>query len=300
MSLYAHPQKFYDYQFFIGYNLRNIIIYLSKIFLPMLEWFRPAEHSNNTREPLPQQGIICSRIITTRISVCMATFNGECYIKEQISSILKQLSINDEIIISDDYSTDGTLKIVESFEDDRIKIVFNKFSKGYSGNFENAITCSTGNIIFLSDQDDVWLPGKVDKMLSELKKSTFVVSNARFVDNSLHPMGSTFFSLRGGAQGFLNNLYKSRYLGSCMAFKREMFTKLLPFPKNRNLCPHDLWITLIAEFYFKVSTISEPLILYRRHENTVSSGGHISKNGLFKKVLFRSYSLMLVISRLFR
>ena len=233
-----------------------------------------------------------------KISVCMATFNGENYIEAQIASILKQLSQNDELIVSDDYSTDKTLEIVKGLNDERIKIVLNKQAKGYSGNFENAISCASGDFIFLSDQDDIWLDGKVEKMLSLLDRAELVVSNAQFVDKNLNVLNETFFSLRGGKQGLFNNLYKSRYLGACMAFRREMFSKLQPFPKNRDLCPHDLWLTLIGELYFKVKTIKEPLILYRRHGKNVSSGGNLSENRLFRKILFRGYSLLMALSRI--
>lgn len=235
-----------------------------------------------------------------RISVCMATYNGEKYIREQIVSILGQLKQFDELIISDDGSNDGTLEIVRSFNDDRIKIVYNSLGKGYSQNFENAIKSALGEIIFLSDQDDVWFGDKVEKMLVLLEDSQLVVSNAQFVDENLDLIKETFFSLRGGQRGFLNNLYKSRYLGACMAFRKEIYSKLFPFPSNRNLCPHDLWITLIAEFYFKVSTIDEPLIYYRRHGENVSTGGSFSENTIYKKIYFRCYSLLKVMTRLFK
>lgn len=235
-----------------------------------------------------------------RISVCMATFNGEKYIQAQISSILKQLSPYDELVVSDDFSTDKTLDIVKLFKDDRIKIVFNKLDKGYSGNFENSINFASGEIIFLSDQDDIWIDGKVKKMLGILENSELVVSNAQFVDKNLNLLNTTLFSLRGGKQGFFSNVYKSRYLGACMAFKREILGKLLPFPNNRKLCPHDLWISLIAEFYFKVEIMTEPLILYRRHDKNVSSGGNRSGNSVFRKILFRVYSMLMVISRILK
>lgn len=235
-----------------------------------------------------------------RVSVCMAAFNGGEYIHAQICSILMQLSDFDELIVSDDYSSDDTVSIVRGIADKRIKLVFNELSKGYSGNFENAIRHAIGDVIFLSDQDDVWVEGKVEKMLKSLEHCDFVVSDARFVDKDLNIKGETFFSLRGGGAGFFHNLYKSRYLGACMAFRRTVLVKLLPFPARRNLCPHDLWITLVAEFYFKVQVITEPLILYRRHGNNVSGGGSGSGNGVFAKILFRVYSFFTVLSRFYK
>ena len=230
----------------------------------------------------------------------MATYNGEKFIQEQVSSILWQLSPCDELIISDDNSTDKTLDVIRMFEDDRIKIFVNELDKGYSGNFENAISKASGDLIFLSDQDDVWVAGKIQQMCAHLNSSELVVCNAEYVDEKLRPMNLTLFSLRGGRKGFFSNIYKSRYLGACMAFRRELLVKLLPFPKKRKLCPHDLWISLIAEFYFKVTLIEQSLVLYRRHGENVSSGGSGSKNSGFKKIEFRVYSIFMVLSRIFK
>lgn len=235
-----------------------------------------------------------------KISVCMAVFNGEKYIQEQISSILEQLSPFDELIVSDDGSKDKTLEIIKAFGDDRIKIVFNECAKGYSGNFENSINNSTGDIIFLSDQDDVWIAGRVGRMVDVLADCDLVVCNAEYVDQYLKPLNQTLFMLRGGKEGFWSNIYKLRYLGACMAFRRGIFERLLPFPENKILCPHDMWIALIGEFYFRVKTIETPLILYRRHAETASTGGYKGNNGLFLMVLFRLYALSMVLGRLFK
>lgn len=235
-----------------------------------------------------------------QISVCMATYNGELYISDQISSILNQLSLHDELIISDDFSTDQTLNIIKSFNDQRIKIVFNKMDVGYAGNFENAINNASGDLIFLSDQDDVWVEDRVKKMTHLLISSNLVVCNADYVDKNLQSLNQTLFSLRGGKKGFGNNLYKLRYLGACMAFRRDIFPKLLPFPKNKVLCPHDMWIALICEFYYKVEITSESLILYRRHGSTTSNGGQKSPHSIARMILFRVYSFAYVLSRFIR
>lgn len=232
------------------------------------------------------------------ISVCIATYNGEKYIKKQIESILPQLSDIDEIIVSDDKSVDSTLKIIKEFSDKRIKIVFNKLERGYTNNFENAINHSSGNFIFLSDQDDVWIDNKVSETLNLLKTCDLVVSDALFVDEKLNNLNYTFFSMRGGKVGFLKNLYKSQYLGACMAFKKEILIKLLPFPERKDLCPHDLWISLIAEFYFKTTVIDRPLIKYRRHGANVSTGGEKSSNSFLRQIQFRLYCFIQILLRL--
>ncbi|URC13102.1 glycosyltransferase [Flavobacterium sp. B183] len=231
------------------------------------------------------------------ISVCLATYNGEKFIKKQIESILHQLCSDDEIIISDDGSVDNTIRIVNGFNDKRIKIVFNKLERGYTNNFENAINHASGNYIFLSDQDDVWMDTKVSKTLELLKNNDFVVSDALFVDTDLNNLNYTYFGIRGGKNGFFQNLYKSQYLGACMAFKREILPRILPFPVKKELCPHDMWISFIAQFYYKATVIKEPLIKYRRHEKNVSTGGKSSENSVFKKLEIRFYCFFQVISR---
>lgn len=232
------------------------------------------------------------------ISVCLATYNGEKYIKAQIESILCQLTTNDEIIISDDGSTDDTLKVLNDFNDSRIKIYFNQGERGYTRNFENSIKNATGKYIFLSDQDDIWCEGKIDKMIFCLETHALVTSDAQFVDENLSELDMTFFQFRGGRSGFLTNLIKSQYLGACLAFRSDILKKLLPFPSNSELCPHDLWISLVAEFYYKVKVINEPLIKYRRHQSNVSTGGLRSTNSIFRKIEFRAYSFFQILLRI--
>jgi len=225
----------------------------------------------------------------------MATYNGEKYIKDQLLSILKQIGSNDEIIISDDLSKDKTIEIIESLKDNRIKIFFNK-NRGYTNNFQNAIQQASGDYIFLSDQDDIWVDNKLKIMSELLLKYDFVVSDAKLVNNKLEYLGSTYFELRGGSEnGFINNLKKLKYIGCCMAFRRIILKKVLPFPNKTQLCPHDFWIALISEFYYKTHVIKEPLLLYRRHSENTSS--HTSETSLIFKIHFRIYSLFKVISR---
>jgi len=236
----------------------------------------------------------------TRLSVCLATYNGEKYIGEQITSILSQLSINDEIIISDDNSTDNTISVIENFHDNRIKIYYNKMEKGYTRNFENALNQSSGEVIFLSDQDDVWIEGKVENVLRELENSTMVVTDAEVVDGNLSTIYKSHFENSGVRSGFWNNFTKTRYIGACMAFKRELLTKALPFPKVQAFCAHDYWLVLVAEFYYSVSLIKTPYLKYRRHGGNASNGGvSKSNNSFMKKIFVRMYCLGKLIGRVF-
>lgn len=224
------------------------------------------------------------------VTVCIATYNGEKYISEQLNSILPQLSLSDEIIISDDHSTDKTLEIIKSFEDNRVKIFMNENKKGYSKNFENAITKAAGDYIFICDQDDVWMDNKVDMMIDALSTTSLVVHNASIVDCDLNLTNNSHFDLYNVKKGFLNNFLKTRYVGACMAFKKDILQKALPFPPNQKLCAYDYWLTLIAEYYFSVALVYEPLIKYRRHDKNASTGGVKSNNTLIKKISMRVYS----------
>lgn len=129
------------------------------------------------------------------ISVCMATYNGAKYIKEQIDSILCQLSDSDELIISDDHSTDVTCEIVNSYCDKRIKLFENTLKKGVTHNFENALVHASGDVIFLADQDDVWLSDKIECMTEFLKQGQYdvVMSNCSMVDSNLRMLKERYF-----------------------------------------------------------------------------------------------------------
>ncbi|MFP5048989.1 glycosyltransferase family 2 protein [Acinetobacter pittii] len=232
------------------------------------------------------------------ISVCLATYNGEKYIVEQLTSILSQLSPTDEVIISDDHSTDGTLLLIKSLNDPRIKIITNELGKGYTKNFENAINHSSGDYIFLSDQDDVWVENKVELMMKYLLDFDLVVSDAIISDSHLKPTLGSHFELHNTKAGFLNNWLKTRYIGACMAFRREIFSKLLPFPIQSKWCAHDYWIANVGEFFFKVKLLETPLIKYRRHGNNASTGGEKSTNSLFHKLIVRMYTLLQLIKRM--
>ena len=201
------------------------------------------------------------------ISVCIATYNGEKYIRQQLDSILCQIGEEDEVIVSDDFSQDKTLEIVRSFDDKRIKIIQNKGLKGYAPNFENALNNAQGDIIFLSDQDDVWLPNKVSAMFPFLQQDNLVVCNVLVTDGDLNK-SATLKEWQPYKKGILRNLYKNTYFGCTLAFTKKIKDYCLPIPKN--VVGHDIWFGLLSELKFKVVYIKEPLMLYRRHNNNTS------------------------------
>lgn len=235
------------------------------------------------------------------ISVCIATYNGATYIKRQLETIISQLSAEDEIVISDDGSTDGTLEIVQDMESPLIKIYHNTGSHGYTPNFENALAHAKGDIIFLSDQDDVWVENKVAVCLRYLETSDFVVSDAMLIDEKEEFLADSFYRIRKPYRTLTGNILKFGYLGCCMAFRRDILRIALPFPKKRRHCTHDNWLFLVAKTFFRVTIAEEKLIKYRRHSLNASSGGIKDETTLLFKVSYRIYLIWnLVLCKLLR
>ena len=217
------------------------------------------------------------------VSVVLAAYKGEKYIAEQVRSILSQLSEIDELIISEDYPQGETRSAIESIlkTDPRVRYIHGK-GQGLIKNFENAIINARGDFIFLSDQDDLWLEGKVSAVLTEFENGADVVMHDAFItDADLNKTGERAFVLNSARKGIFRNILKNSYQGSCMAFRREMLSFILPFPEKIPM--HDQWIGLMGEKHGKVSFIDHPYILYRRHSENVSGGG----SSLIQKLKWR-------------
>lgn len=213
------------------------------------------------------------------ISVCIPTYNGGKFIRLQLESILSQLSNEDEVIISDDSSSDNTLEIIDSFNDRRIKVFANNSFHSPIYNLENALKQARGDYIFLSDQDDEWKENKVAVVMKHLKKCKLIVHDAQVVDGEGNLLFESFFELNHTKSSKVYNLLKNGYVGCCMAFNRHVLESCLPFPKN--LPMHDLWIGNVAAFKCgKVQFIQDKLISYRRHGNNASITGEKSNRSI--------------------
>ena len=114
----------------------------------------------------------------------MATYNGADYLRPHIDSILSQLSDDDELIISDDSSTDATVKIIQEIGDKRIRLLEGNTFRNPIFNFEYALQQASGELIFLADQDDIWLPGKVKTMTGALTDCDLAVSDCAMIDDA--------------------------------------------------------------------------------------------------------------------
>lgn len=220
------------------------------------------------------------------ISVCIATYNGGRFIREQIDSILCQLSSDDEVIVSDDGSTDNTVAILNNIGDKRIRIIEGPRKHSPTLNFEYALKVSKGEYIFLSDQDDVWKSNKVEVCIKWLQQYDCIVSDAEVTDCSLNPLHPSLYSImQVRPERIYNTIWKNGYTGCCMAFRRNVLESSLPFPKDIPM--HDIWIGNVAAYKYNVKFIPDKLIYFRRHEDTISCNGKGSKFPIWQQILFR-------------
>lgn len=230
------------------------------------------------------------------ISVCLASYQGERFIEQQLLSILAQLSEHDELIISDDGSTDDTVAIVNQLNDSRIIWAGIGGRLGAVKNFERALQRVSGQYVFLADQDDVWLPGKVNACKAALEHNVLVVTDCKVVDEQLNEIASSFFQLRKSGAGFMKNLMINSYLGCCTAFRRELLDIALPIPANTPM--HDMWFGLLAECKGDTCFLAQPYILYRRHQSNVTQLAGQSRFSRFQQFQYRLLLLYLISTRL--
>jgi glycosyltransferase involved in cell wall biosynthesis len=231
------------------------------------------------------------------ISVCIATYNGSKYIREQLNSILTQLPEHSEVIVSDDNSTDTTVEIIKGMRDKRIHIFVNSKREGVIQNFENALTKASNSVIFLADQDDIWLADKVALTLPLLEKYSLVNHDCILIDEQRKTLVPSLFSINNAKAGIVKNIYLNSYTGCCMAFNRSLLTQAIPIPKNTYI-QHDVWLGIIAEIYGEVYFLNQPLIEFRRHDETETQTGKTSKNTLSRKIKMRIFLIYFILKKL--
>lgn len=205
------------------------------------------------------------------VSVALPVYNGAQYLAEQLQSILTQLRPEDEVVAAYQQCGDASLAILHDFQrrDSRVKIFLNQKS-GVTANFELAISQCKGDYIFLSDQDDVWLPGKRDRVVAAFRRSgaDLVIHDAVHTDEKLHRQAETFFEIYPIGPGVWHNIVKPRMSGCCMAFTKEFRDKLLPLPE---IYGYDQWVNVLAECCGKVEYLDEVLLLHRLHGDNVTT-----------------------------
>lgn len=217
------------------------------------------------------------------ISVAIATFNGAEYLPPQLDSILAQSVAVDEIVICDDNSADGTVSILENYQKEhpgKFRIFRNPQNLGCAGNFEKALSLCSGDIIFLADQDDVWLADKVEKMLKCFTTPQIlgVYSDSLVVNAKLEPQGKTHLEIRNFSPDLLKKLPQFKNFirrvppaAHDMAIRKTALKYLLPFPKQPNV--HDSFIGITIAALNGWEMIPECLTLFRQHGANASGSG---------------------------
>ena len=204
------------------------------------------------------------------VSVVMATYNGEKFIREQLDSIIAQTMSPHEIIIVDDASSDSTKEILAAYaaQYPYIKPYFNITNLGYIKNFEKALTLASGNYIALCDQDDYWLPQKLEKLLTHIGDHTMIYSDSLLCDEQLQGTGKKISDV-SVCQPYTSCLQQAvfcRIYGHATLFSKSLLSKALPFPE---VLPHDWWLSFVATLDGGIAYLPEVLVYYRQHSNNV-------------------------------
>lgn len=202
-----------------------------------------------------------------RLSVGVATYNGAEYVEEQLASILADIGPDDEVIVVDDGSVDSTLDVVASMRDGRIRVVRNERNRGHIRTFERALAEAKGRYIALSDQDDVWVPGRTERMLeaASIRGAVLVAGNFDYLNRpGVTPAGA--LRPEGTGRGWTNVVGvlagRTPYFGSCMLMNRQLRDKILPFPASTEA--HDHWIALCGNVTGTVVHLGPPAVTLRR------------------------------------
>jgi glycosyltransferase involved in cell wall biosynthesis len=198
----------------------------------------------------------------------MAVYNGRKYLAEQLESVLAQLDEADELVIVDDASSDGSAAFVRELNSPRIRLFVNARNTGVIGTFDRALRLARHELVFLSDQDDIWLPGKKAAFVAEFTrdpKVRLVISDADVIDENGELLSKSYISnTRGGFNGgVLATLWRNRYLGCAMAVRSSLLRIALPIPNGVPM--HDMWLGALAAMSGRIIYLPEPYLQYRRH-----------------------------------
>ncbi|MEP6848116.1 MAG: glycosyltransferase family 2 protein [Acidobacteriota bacterium] len=218
--------------------------------------------------------------MTHKISIALCSFNGEEFLSEQLESYLQQSRLPDELVVCDDGSTDATINLLEQFARNSpfpVHIYKNETNLGFAKNFEKAISFCCEDIVFLSDQDDVWMPDKLEivgnKFLGD-PDLLMVFTDAELVDENLKFLGVNLLDVAYnsmvkqaiGSKRFLHELlFQNHVSGATTAFRRGLVDYLNPFPDDIPHMNHDGWVGLLGVVIGKFEFVDLPLNKYRQH-----------------------------------
>jgi glycosyltransferase involved in cell wall biosynthesis len=204
-----------------------------------------------------------------KLSICLATYNGEKFLDDQLKSFASQTLLPDELIVSDDGSNDRTMELVARFSETApFEVISNSNKKGVCGNFLSALQEATGDLIFLSDQDDVWFNHKLETVANwaDSEPETWLFMNdAEITDGDLIPSGRTKLEQMASA----GIPYKYFVMGTCMAVRRKLLDIALPISPDCD--SHDDWLTFFGETLGRRTVFSRPLQFYRIHGSNTSN-----------------------------
>lgn len=212
-----------------------------------------------------------------QINVLMSTYNGEKYLSQQIESIISQTETNWRLIIRDDGSNDSTISIIEKFikKDTRIELIKGD-NIGVINSFFQLVKCSQADFYFFCDQDDVWLPNKIETMLNEAKKyeekiPLLIYSDLKVVDSNLNVINDSMIDdITGPACTTLKEEMRRNCVTGCASMINKALAEV--WEKTEDIIMHDWYLAQIAAAYNNLVYINQPTILYRQHESNVLGG----------------------------
>jgi glycosyltransferase involved in cell wall biosynthesis len=222
--------------------------------------------------------------MTTTVSIAMTTYNGEIYLREQLDSLYSQTRQPDEVIAVDDGSTDNTLKILEEYHQrNGLQYFSNKNQLGINLNFNRAISLCTSDYVAICDQDDVWFPEKIERLLlkmSEVENQNpcLIVSDLILSDKNLQPLRK--FRPKCFPNSIPLSILGNARQGCCMFLNRRLLNLILPIPDTPALHNnYDFYISVMGAMCGEKCYLAEPLMYYRVHGgnavgNTLSSTAH--------------------------
>lgn len=211
---------------------------------------------------------VSTNIASPLVSVVMCTYNGGRFLDEQIRSILEQDYLNLELIIVDDVSTDNTWSLLLQWKakSDKIRIYKNDANLGYNKNFEKAITLAAGELIAISDQDDVWLHNKITKLVQALDNDKVILAHNRSVrlqDGRLRYKSASLHHHFYGSD--TRRLFMFNQVnGHDMMFKKSLVSRALPIPAGMM---YDWWLAVVATCYGSIASVDEFLVHHRIHNS---------------------------------
>jgi len=240
------------------------------------------------------------------VSICMATFNGARYLRAQLESILAQMAEGDELIVVDDASQDGTLELLRSYRDPRVRVHANASNLGHVGSFSRALQLAGHPWMVLADQDDIWAEGRLAIMCAALERPGvwLATGNARFIDAAgaaiapPYPDLDPVDSKRHGSNILRIFTGQAFYYGCNMAFSRELTQLALPIPGYVE--SHDLWLAMAANLAGANLHLGEVLLYRRIHGANVTSSTRPLWRKLKSRVIFLRSLLHLAGRRLAR